>query len=185
MPAKWIIPENTIITAHSYITFWADGNDDFVRVDRPNPNITTPAWYHLNFKLSKDGEEIALFDPNLVLVDSVTFGQQISDVSFGRQPDGGENWYYFGDPTPRSTNSTMAVETTEFARVARLIRPGEFIPVKHKSIFLQPNLVVLFTIPLMEVDLLQVLICIFNQLLLRLLQLSEPEYMLPINYPAQ
>ena len=58
----------------------------------------------MNFQLSRDGEQIALFDPNGLLVDHVTFGVQTSDVSEGRFPDGAASPYSMLMPTPRTPN---------------------------------------------------------------------------------
>ncbi|MCK7518765.1 MAG: hypothetical protein MZV64_14085 [Ignavibacteriales bacterium] len=43
----------------------------------------------------KAGEEIGLFNADSVLVDSVSYGLQLQDVSMGRKPDGSANWFYF------------------------------------------------------------------------------------------
>lgn len=42
-----------------------------------------------------------------VSVDSVSFGFQMDDVSYGRDPANGGNWTYFGDPTPGAANTTF------------------------------------------------------------------------------
>ncbi len=95
-PRKWRIPapdvRGTIIAAKGYLLIWADGTDK-----RPG--------LHANFGLSADGEDIGLFDADgATLVDSVTFGQQTADVSYGRFPDGAEQWRYMGMTTPGASN---------------------------------------------------------------------------------
>jgi len=61
-----------------YVLFWADG--------QPEQGI-----FHLGFKLSAEGEEIAIYTAaDQLLIDSLTYSQQYYDVSKGRQPDGGE-----------------------------------------------------------------------------------------------
>jgi hypothetical protein len=92
-PAKWKIPIGTSLASGEFLIIWADGK-----------NVVLNA-YHTNFKLSKSGEEIGLFDSNEVLIDKIIYGNQISDVSSGRQPDGGPNWYLFDIPTPGETNN--------------------------------------------------------------------------------
>jgi hypothetical protein len=82
-PTKWIIPANTWIAGKGFLLFWADGYDDV-----PSSTIK---YFLLNFSLSKDGEEIGLFSPTQVLIDSVIYGTQISDVSFGRETNGASN----------------------------------------------------------------------------------------------
>ena len=93
---KWRIPANntaaTTIPAGGYLLIWAD-------------NDTTDAGLHANFKLSADGEEIGLFDSNgITLIDSITFGNQVTDISYGRYPDAGEDWRLFTSPSPAAQN---------------------------------------------------------------------------------
>ncbi|MCK5783677.1 MAG: CotH kinase family protein, partial [Desulfobacterales bacterium] len=59
---------------------------------------------HTNFKLSVSGEEIGLFTNDGKLIDSIRYAEQISDISFGRYPDGAENWFFFDQPTPGTSN---------------------------------------------------------------------------------
>jgi len=86
---KWQIPTSTIIKAGGYLIIWADedGGD---------------AGLHANFKLSKNGEAIILTNQNAI-VDSLTYGPQISEVSSGRiAGDNGEIKKL--RPTPGSPN---------------------------------------------------------------------------------
>jgi len=41
--------------------------------------------------------------------DSLTFGGQLSDVSYGRDPSNTANWVFFGDPSPEAENNTSIV----------------------------------------------------------------------------
>ena len=61
---------------------------------------------HTNFKINKDGEYLGLYVPNGTVIDRLEFDEQVRDVSFGRQPDGGENWCLFSEPTPNAPNDT-------------------------------------------------------------------------------
>ncbi|MCF7889922.1 CotH kinase family protein [Candidatus Bipolaricaulota bacterium] len=61
---------------------------------------------HTNFNLNTNGESLNLFAPNGTLVDSLDFKQQVQNVSFGRHPDGGNDWCYFSKPTPVGPNNT-------------------------------------------------------------------------------
>jgi CotH protein/chitobiase/beta-hexosaminidase-like protein/lamin tail-like protein/parallel beta helix pectate lyase-like protein/type IX secretion system substrate protein len=106
-PTKWQIPPGTSIPAKGFLIFWADGFDD-----SPGNGIK---YYHLNFSLNKDGEEIGLFSPEQILIDSLKYATQISDVSYGRQPDGANNWFYFGEPTAGTSNFTNGTLNTEFS----------------------------------------------------------------------
>lgn len=93
-PAKWQIPEGVSIAPGEFLIFWADGK-----------NVVLNS-YHTNFKLSKSGEEIGLFDSTGVLIDKIVYENQITDIVFGRQPDGGPDWYFFDGPTPGETNNS-------------------------------------------------------------------------------
>lgn len=99
-PTKYQIPEgndSTIIQPQGFLLIWAD--DD-----------TEQGVLHVGIKLSKSGEEIAFLKPDgITFLDSVSFGQQTSDVSYGRQPNGASNWTFFDDPTPGWSNTTTGV----------------------------------------------------------------------------
>lgn len=41
--------------------------------------------------------------------DSVTFGAQLTDVSYGRDPTNTANWVFFGEPSPEVANNTSIV----------------------------------------------------------------------------
>jgi len=58
---------------------------------------------HVNFKLSKSGLSLGLFDAG-TLVDAITFGAQTSGISEGRFPDGSTNRVFFSNPTPAASN---------------------------------------------------------------------------------
>ena len=113
-PMKWQIPANTIIPAKDYYLIWADGYNDipghtYTRPWWPHIDQFTTKWCHTNFKLNNNGDEIGLYNSSGSKIDSVVFNSEITDVSFGRQPDGSNNWFYFGDPTPLSSNTTTGI----------------------------------------------------------------------------
>lgn len=94
-PKQHKIPEGdsaTLIYPGSYLLLWAD--DDIEE-----------GVLHIEFKLSKDGEYLALYDHDgETLIDSVYFSRQNANVSFGRNPEQPEKWQFFDDPTPGSKN---------------------------------------------------------------------------------
>jgi hypothetical protein len=90
-PDKWKISQDAVISAKGFILLWTDGQ-----------NI----GLHTSFKISASGEEIGLYSPSLKLLDSVSFGAQNNDISFGRSPNGTANWRYFLKPTPNASNNT-------------------------------------------------------------------------------
>ncbi|NQT03753.1 MAG: lamin tail domain-containing protein [Planctomycetes bacterium] len=103
-PTKWQFPASTTIPAGGYILVWADGD-------------TTDPGLHANFKLNADGEEIGLFDADgTTLIDSITFGEQTGDVSYGRFPDAFDNWYLFATATPGEENTDVYLGEVENPR---------------------------------------------------------------------
>ncbi len=89
---KWIIPEGNIIGAYGYYIFWCDGNPDSGK-------------RHTNFKLSANGENLYLVDKDgKTIIDSVKFGVQEADISYGRIEDGNHQWVFFERPTFASRN---------------------------------------------------------------------------------
>jgi hypothetical protein len=76
---------------------------EFLVIEADN-DLEAPG-FHANFKLAADGEQIALFDADGErLLDSVTFGQQIVDFSFGRDPQNPQAWRFLAWPSPGAAN---------------------------------------------------------------------------------
>ena len=95
---KWLMPDYTL-EPEEFVLFWAD--------DDPEQGA-----FHTTFKLDADGEEIGIFDAEntgFMLLDSLSFGPQLSDVSKGRKEDGGTPWVYFTVTTPGYSNLLGAV----------------------------------------------------------------------------
>jgi len=59
---------------------------------------------HLSFKLSKKGEELGLFDPDGDALTQLEYGEQATDQSAARIPDGTSNWQITTHPTPNEGN---------------------------------------------------------------------------------
>jgi hypothetical protein len=59
---------------------------------------------HLDFKLSPEGEMLALFDGAGNEIDRIIYTSQTTDVSQGRSPDGAESLAFFTLPTPGMPN---------------------------------------------------------------------------------
>jgi len=95
-PTKWQIPKDdpalTTVPSKGYLLIWAD-------------NDPTAGGLHANFKLDAGGEQLALFDNDgSTLLDQVAFDEQCVDISYGRDPNGVDQWRYFGASTPGSAN---------------------------------------------------------------------------------
>ena len=115
-PAQWQIPTDrpdlTTIPAAGYLLIWADGD-------------ASDTELHANFKLSSNGEEIALFDTDgATLLDRVLFGKQTGNISMGRHPDGGLDWAFMTMPTPGTANTTAYAGVV--ANVAFSVEHGFF-----------------------------------------------------------
>ncbi len=90
-PHKWMLPDDAVIEPAGFYVVWADG----ITCDN-----------HASYKLSESGEQIGLYYPDGRIIDTIRFGIQRDDVSFGRFPDGGDNWHYFTSPTCGFPNSS-------------------------------------------------------------------------------
>jgi len=87
-PTKWQFPDDTIIESGGFLLIWAD-------------NASDSDGLHCGFGLRANGEEIALFaSDGTTLIDSITYTKQLQDVSYGRLPDGTENWKHLLSATP-------------------------------------------------------------------------------------
>jgi len=90
---KWQITQNISIAAKEFLIIWCD---DYA------------TGLHANFKLAAEGEEVALYTPSLVLADSLSYGPQYVDISYGRTPDGSTTLQFFQKPTPGAKNDTTS-----------------------------------------------------------------------------
>ncbi len=89
---KWEIPTGTIIGSNGFLIIWADGYN---------------TGLHTSYKLSADGEEIALVHPSGTVVDSLSFGYQDPNISMGRDSNDISQWVFFTKATPGSVNNTV------------------------------------------------------------------------------
>jgi hypothetical protein len=90
------IPPGITVPAGKFLFVWADNEPE-----QNGPGV----GLHVNFRLSRDGDAIGLYAPSGMLVDSVIFGSQEPDQSFGRWPDGAPVTYTMSPPTPAASNS--------------------------------------------------------------------------------
>ena len=89
-----------IISPEEFILVWCDATTD-------DP-ITVPDTLHANFKLSAGGETVGFYLNANTIIDTVTFGGQTEDISYGRFQDGTDDWYTFTAPTPWESNTMIA-----------------------------------------------------------------------------
>ena len=99
-PFKFQFPDSSIIHPNSFFIIWADDKNYYpgnyhIYPENIDINVTT---CHTNFKLKKSDEEIGLFNSNGDLIDAIVYEEQITDISYGRKPDGNAEWFYFSQP---------------------------------------------------------------------------------------
>ncbi len=97
-PNKWKMPTDSL-AARSWRLFWLD-------------NDVLQGIKHANFKLSASGEKLGIFSTyteGYAPIDTITFGQQIADISIGRLPDGVGAFRVLPTQTPNATNGTVGV----------------------------------------------------------------------------
>ena len=96
-PDKYKLPDE-IIQEGDHTLYWLDKN-------------TWQGENHAPFKLSSDGEELALFyksSNSWELVDYISFESIENDISYGRAFDGANDWQYFQNPTPNLSNNILS-----------------------------------------------------------------------------
>jgi len=100
--------DSTIIEPGDFLLLWADKESE-------------QGVLHVEIKLSSDGEQIGLFMPDsTTVVDTLTFGEQSDDISYGRYPDGSDTWQLM-NPTPGAAN------TQELSLDEALLIPEVFV----------------------------------------------------------
>ena len=94
-PMKWRFPSSAsvVVRPKGYVVVWADGD-------------TGDSGLHAGFRLSASGDQVHLFAADgQTLIDSLIFGVQTADVSYGRYPDANDTLRFFALPTPGKTNN--------------------------------------------------------------------------------
>jgi len=110
--ADWIELVNPNDAAVDLSGVWlSDQASELTRYAFPAGTILAPraflvvAQETLGFGLSAEGEAIFLTEPGLsFVIDAYAFGPQERDVSLGRFPDGGRDWYALEPPSPGLAN---------------------------------------------------------------------------------
>ncbi|MCL2813501.1 MAG: CotH kinase family protein [Oscillospiraceae bacterium] len=89
---RWTI-KDCVIAPGGFRLIWMSGKDLY------------GGQLHTSFKIKRAGEQITLFAPDgRFVIDSVDVVSLASDRSYGRVPDGTDDWYTFTDPTPGKSN---------------------------------------------------------------------------------
>ncbi len=121
-PNKWPMPDYTM-QPQEFLLVWCDEDQD-------------QGIFHTNFKISAGGENLGIFDSEttgFAPIDQIVFGSQQTDISYGRDPDAGENWIFYQSPTPGVSN--LLSSTTEFIAESKKMFAWPN-PVKGNTIYL-------------------------------------------------
>lgn len=114
-PAKWQFPVNTTIDAGGYLIVWADEDSG-------------QTGLHADFKLSStNGEEIIFSASGLTLLDSISFGPQMLNLTMARIPNGTGS-FVKGVPTFNSNNSGTTSIDTDVKNYPALFELGQNYP---------------------------------------------------------
>lgn len=90
------------------------------------PDILLPVLLpiHTNFRLRATGEPLILSNASGLRLDRIASIPLPANISYGRQPDGASDWFYFSEPTPGLPNITTGGEG--FSEKPRFLPPGGF-----------------------------------------------------------
>ena len=120
---QWSFPQGTSIASGDYLLVWADKD-----------TADNPSGVHSNFKLGSGGESIGLVDSDgTTIIDSITFESQSADISYGRYPDGTDNWYPMDNPSPNGENSAAMSEEVYFSKLGGTITDGFLLKLSTPS----------------------------------------------------
>jgi hypothetical protein len=115
---KWQVPQGITIGAGEFLLIWCDEEQE-------------QGSLHTNFALGAGGEFIALTSSDgVTVIDSISFGPQSTDVSYGRFPDAASAWQFFNQPTPGNSNTITDVSENNSIEDFRLYQnyPNPFNP---------------------------------------------------------
>ena len=94
---KFQLPNGTTINGNDYLIIWADEDG-------------SQGLLHANFKLSASGETLMLLDSFVLVVDSLSFGLQTTDLGYARVPNGTGN-FIIQPPTWSFSNDNVSTNT--------------------------------------------------------------------------
>lgn len=92
-PFRWVLPDMELRPGE-FLLVWASNKD------RNDPE----GQLHTNYAISSSGEEVILTRPDGERMDEVSPRPIPRDLSWGRYPDGTDNWFYFQSATPGNPN---------------------------------------------------------------------------------
>lgn len=103
-------PDSTTILPKGFMLLWADNDEE-------------QGIHHLGFKLSKKGEEIALYNYDGSIIDYINYFSTLAP-SYGRKTDGAMKWKWFNYPTPKASNGFIPPQEEEPNDLSLLVYPN-------------------------------------------------------------
>jgi hypothetical protein len=140
-PFKWTFPD-TIIQSGEHLIVWASGKDKRI----------AGLPLHANFKISTSGENLILTNPSGDVIDQIQPIKLRANISYGRYPDGENNFFYFQTPTPLSQNLNNGY--SEILEPVQFSVNGGFYSDSFQLILSHPdtNVTILYTIDSSDPD---------------------------------
>lgn len=140
-PYKWVFPD-TVIAPGSYMLIWASGKN----------RSLAGAPLHTNWQISANGEYLILTDTSGTFVSFIHPVTLLSDISYGRYPNGSQNFLYFDMPTPESANQsdgyTELLAPVSFSQEGGFYTDSFLLSLSHPS----PGAVIYYTLDGSEPD---------------------------------
>jgi len=99
-PFMWRLPD-IYIAAGEHLVIFASGKDLF---------NADSGEMHTSFRLGASGGELYLVDPEASILDSITYPEMLSNVSYGRTIDDSNSWSFFLEASPGAANKATAYE---------------------------------------------------------------------------
>ncbi len=97
---KWQFPQSQI-NPGDFLLIWTSGND----------KVGINGELHTSFSISADGEPLILTAPDTVtIVDQIPPIPIPRDESYGRNPDGSNNWYFYKNNTSTPDSSNIYIQ---------------------------------------------------------------------------
>lgn len=116
-PTKFAIADGVTIPARGFLVFYADNDPE-------------QGPLHTNFALNRQSGYIGLFHGESdTVIDSYSYGFQETDISEGRQVDGGLPWRFFDTPTPGATNTILPPSISNVLQTPTQPLAGEAVTV--------------------------------------------------------
>lgn len=123
-PTKWQMGDQWI-NPGEYKIVWLDNDEE-------------QGASHANFKLSSGGEYLGIYNSEsnaYAVIDSVSFGEQVADLSLARIPDATGDWL-IGEPTPSSMNVPDATDENNIPDIKIFPNPfTDHVKIEYPGVF--------------------------------------------------